>query len=75
MSYLNRVHDAESSKAFLDSLAKHGLLYHPEEYATESLARRGIGKAFLMQIENNMSATFKYIDPCEYAVSLINGES
>jgi hypothetical protein len=71
MSYLNRVNSPETAKAFLTALHDHGLLYHPEESAFDSLTSHNIGKAFLGQIDRNMKACFQYLaDPCEFALTL-----
>lgn len=72
MSYLDRVDSAESAIAFLRSLHDHGLLYHPEESALESLQSHKLAPWAIAQIERNMKRCFDYLaDPCETALEIM----
>ncbi len=74
MSYLNRVTDEESAKAFLASLHSHGLLFHPDDSAFDCLAHHGLAQWSLAQIDRNMRRTHAFLPcPSEFSLLLING--
>lgn len=65
-----------TAKAFLVALHHAGLMYHPEDRASDCLSYHHLPSADLATIQSNMSATFRFLDdPCEMALTLINMES
>ena len=64
---------ASTARTFLAELADAGMLFHPEEDASDCLASHNLPADKLAEIGRCMAATFDYLDdPCEDALALIN---
>lgn len=71
MVYLKQVNSATTAEAFLISLHTCGLLYHPEDDASDCLHHHNLGTMEINQICANMAACFVYLpDPCETALKI-----
>lgn len=70
-AYLEPVTDSASAMRFLASLAQHGLAYHPDESAKDSLWAHRLDLATLATIDSNMQACHQYLlDPSETLLDL-----
>jgi hypothetical protein len=70
------VDSPEGAVAFLTYLHQQGLMYHPEDNAYDCLwGDYNLDYETLGDINDGMTACFTHLsDPCEVALTIINGE-